>query len=139
ARVDRRSARPLREPFLHGRPQLLEPGGSEEPLAGALDRPHAFVELVRGEERPRGEVGTPDRRLHRRADDRGGVAAVEQPEAVEDERASRGWIEDATAAERRPVAQDDAVAAGRDDGRRKTELRVRPAGSSDAGDALARP
>src|SRR5205085_6898167 len=123
------------EPGADGRPQLLQPGRVEEPLARALRGAEALVELVGREQRPRGEVDSADRRPHRRMDDRGGISAVEQPEAVEVERARRGGVEDAPAAERRAVAQDEAVTARRDDGRREAELRVGLAGPDDAGDA----
>ena len=62
-----------------------------------------------------------------------GLAALERLEAREVGVPRRVRVEDDSAADRRPGAQDDAVAARRDDGPRQAQLREAVAGARDAG------
>ena len=64
------------------------------------------------------------------------LAALERLEPGEVGVPRRRRIEDDTAADGRPGAQDDAVAAGRDDGPREAQLREAVAGARDAGGGL---
>ena len=69
--------------------------------------------------------------MHQRPDDLGGIAALEDGQAVGLEPARRGGVEHHAAADGRLGAQHDAVAARRDERLAQPELRVRPR----AGDA----
>ena len=94
--------------------QLLEPGGREVPVAGALDALR-LAEVAQRLDR--------DGRVDRRAE----VAALQPLEALRVEAPRRARVEHRAAADGRRRAQDHPVAARRHDRLRQPQLREAPA------------
>ena len=103
-------------------PSAVEPLRREVPLSRVLHCREALFELGVGEKRAGSELLRSDRIVHERLHDRLGVVCREQLEASRIRCARRSRVENATAADRRPVAEDEAVVAGRDHRRGETKL-----------------
>ena len=115
---------------------LLEPRVGERPGAGDAHRIQPFLELGPAQKRTGCECADVDRLVHEPPDDRRRICFAEEPVALGVDPARRRRIEDASAADGRPCAEDDTVAARGDDRRGEPQLCVLAADADDPrGDA----
>ena len=122
--------------------QLLQPLRGQIPVARAHGRSQPGIELLAGQEGPPLQVFAPERLLRsgeNRQDDRSRVAALQEREPRFGCLPRRGRVEHCAAAQRRALAEDDAVAPRGHDGRGQPQLRVTLSDANDATVVLRRP